>query len=452
MSSVTSPTITFGGVGSGIDVEGIITGLVNANKATLNSLNSRSQGFKSAASTLSGVGTTLSNLKAAADALKGLQDVASFTATSSNTAAIVATAAGNAQPGNYAIQVNSLAVEQRTYSAAFASNSDALGQSGPLTINVGASSVQIAVNGSDSLASIATKINGAGLRVAASVFYDGAKYRLQVRGLDTGAANAVTFNETGTALDLNGDGSVPDGGKTVQTASDASVTVDGFTVTRPTNQIVGLIPGVTIAVAQKTTSPVSVAIASDPNALAAKINAVVGAYNAAVNQVHNIAGYGSNKPQVAQLAGDSALRTITNNLSQTMAQAQLGQGTIATLSQLGLQQTRDGTLQFDSSKLAAALTQDPTSVEKLLGRASGATTGGAMANLSDLVKNITDSVSGVLTLRSKALTDQAKKLDAQAVAEQTRLDDYTRKLRTQFSAMDTAVAANHALLTQLSRI
>ncbi len=447
-----APTITFGGIGSGIDVEGIITGLVNANKGTLSSLNSRSQGLKSAAASLSSVGTTLSNLKAATDALKSLQDVASFTATSSNTTALVATAAGNAQPGNYSIQVNSLALEQRTYSAAFASSSASLAQSGLLTLNVGATTAQLSVNGSDSLASIATKINEAGLRVAASVFYDGAKYRLQVRGLDTGAVNAVTFNENGTALDLGGDGSVPDGGKTVQSATDASVTVDGFTVSRPTNQIAGLIPGVTIAVTQKTTTPVNVTIASDPNALSTKINAVLGAYNAAINSIHGIAGYGSTRPQVKQLAGDSALRTITNSLSQTMAAAQLGQGAIATLGQLGLEQTRDGTLKFDSSKLAAALTQDPTSVERLLGRPTGATTGGAMANLGDLVKGITDSVSGVLSLRSKALTEQAKKLDLQAVEEQTRLDDYTSKLRSQFSAMDTAVAANHSLLTQLQRI
>jgi flagellar hook-associated protein 2 len=448
----TLPTITFGGIGSGMDVEGIITGLVNANKTTLTALTTKSQGLKSAASTLSSVGTTLGNLKTAADALKGLTDVASFTAASSNAAAIVGTAAGNAQPGTYAIQVNSLAVEQRTYSGAFASSSASLGQSGFLTLGVGSSTAQISVNGSDSLAGIATKINGAGLRVAASVFYDGSQYRLQVRGLDTGAANAVTFNENGTALDLNGDGTNPNGGKTVQKATDASITIDGFTVKQPTNQIVGVIPGVTLAVAQTTTTPVNVTVASDPTSLSNKINAVVGAYNAAINSIHSIAGYGSTKPQVAQLAGDSALRTITTELSQTMSAAQLGQGMVATLAQLGLQQTRDGTLQFDSTKLATALTQDPTSVEKLLGRATGATTGGAMANLSDIVNSITDSVNGVLTLRSKSLTDQAKKLDDQATQEQTRLDDYTTKLRTQFSAMDTAVAANNSLITQLQKI
>jgi flagellar hook-associated protein 2 len=450
MSSL--PTITFGGIGSGMDVEGIITGLVNANKTTLTALTTKSQGLKQAASTLSSVGTTLGNLKTAADALKGLQDVASFTAASSNTAALVGTAAGNAQPGTYGIQVDSLAVEQRTYSGAFASNSNALGQSGFLTVGVGTTSTQLSINGSDSLAGIATKINNAGLRVAASVFFDGSQYRLQVRGLDTGAANAVTFNENGTALDLNGDGSNPSGGKTVQKASDASILVDGFTVHQPTNQIVGVIPGVTLAVSQVTTAPVNLTIASDPTALSNKINAVVGAYNAAINSIHSIAGYGSTKPQVAQLAGDSALRTITNDLSQTMAASQLGQGVVATLGQLGLQQTRDGTLQFDSTKLATALTLDPTSVEKLLGRASGATTGGAMASLSDLVNSITDSVNGVLTLRSQSLTDQAKKLDDQATTEQTRLDDYTTKLRTQFSAMDTAVAANNSLISQLQKL
>ena len=452
MSTTTSPTITFGGIGSGMDVEGIITGLVNANKVTLNALNSKSNGLKSAASSLSTIGSTLASLKSAADALKSLTDVASFNATTSDATSIVATAAGNAQPGNYSIQVNSLALEQRTYSGSFASSSDSLAQSGFLTIGVGATSTQINVNGSDSLAGIASKINDAGLRVAASVFYDGSAYRLQIRGLDTGAANAVTFNENGTELDLNGTGATPTSGKTVQSATDASVTVDGFTVTRPTNQISGLIPGVTLAVAKKTTTPVDIAVASDPTALASKITSVVNAYNSVINTIHSVSGYGGNKAQVARLAGDSALRTIASNLGQTMAASQLGQGAVATLGQLGLQQTRDGLLQFDSTKLTAALTLDPTSVEKLLGRATAATTGGAMANVSDLVKSLTDAANGVLTLRSKSLTAQAKKLDEQAVVEQSRLDDYASTLRKQFSAMDTAVAANHSLLNQLSRI
>ena len=99
------------------------------------------------------------------------------------------------------------------------------------------------------------------------MFYDGSAYRLQVRGLDTGAANAITFSETGTALDLNGTGATASSGKTVQSATDASLTIDGFTVTRPTNQITGVVQGVTLALTSTTSTPATVTVAGDASSL-----------------------------------------------------------------------------------------------------------------------------------------------------------------------------------------
>jgi flagellar hook-associated protein 2 len=445
-------TVTFAGIGSGIDVESLITGLVNANKVTLNAYQTKASNLRSAASTLSDIGKALATLKSAADALSSAQGVASFSATSSDSSSIVASAAGNAQAGAYAVTVEEIAKEQRTYSATFASSSDPLDQAGQFTIGIGQNAATVTVNATDSLGAIASKINASGMRVSASVFYDGTAYRLQVRGLDTGAANAVTFTENGTALDLNGTGATPGAGKTVQPASDARLTVDGFPVNRPTNQIVGVLPGITFAVSQKTTTPVTVTVGSDPTALTSKVKAVVSAYNAVVNQIHTVAGYGTQKARSQTLAGDSALRQLAGQLGQTVAAGQSGQGLFATLAQIGLSQTRDGTLQLDETKLAAALTQDPDDVEKLLGRQTGASTGGFMAALRDLADAATVTGTGALALRQKSFTDQAAKLDDDATAEQSRLDDYADRLRKQFTVMDTTVSANQALLSQLNKI
>jgi flagellar hook-associated protein 2 len=445
-------TVTFAGIGSGMDVEGLITGLVNANSTTLNAEKQKSADARNASATLSGIGSALASLSSAADALSSLQDVASFSATSTDTSSVAASAAGNAQPGAYSVTVDQVATEQRTYSASFGSSSDALNQTGTLTIGVAGNSANIAVDATDSLAAIASKINAAGLRVSASVFYGDGAYRLQIRGLDTGDANKLTFTENGTALDLNGTGDTPTAGKTVQPAQDAWLHVDGFKVTRPTNQIVGVLPGVTFAVSQKTTNPVTVTVASDATSLGSKVQAVVNAYNAVITQIHNVAGYGDQKAQVAALAGDSALRQLTSQLSDTITAGQSGQGAFATLGQIGISQTRDGTLQLDQSKLSDALTQDPGDVEKLLGRGTGATTGGVMAALHDLADAMTLAGSGTLALRKQSFDDQAKKLDDDATAEQNRLNDYADQLRAQFTAMDTTVAANQAILSQLSKM
>jgi flagellar hook-associated protein 2 len=425
-------TISFGGIGSGMDTEGIVTGLVKADSGTLNALTSRANDTDSAVSTLSNIGSLLSNLRTSVQALADTRDVGSYTATSS-ASAIAVSANGAALPGAYDIDVLALAKEQRNYSATFSSSTDALNQSGHLTLSVGSKTgPDIAINSTDTLNDIADKINGAGLRVSASVFYDGSNYRLQVRGLDTGAANAITFDEK-DGLNLG----FLDAGSKVQSAQDSKVKIDGFTVSRPTNQVVGAIQGVTLALTQETTSPVTVRVASDPSALQSKLQSVVSAYNAVVSKVHLSAGYGSTAGNVAELKGDSTLRTVLGQLSNAVLTQVKDSGTYGTLGSLGVSLNKDGSLSLDSTKLSTAVSKDPASVAAVLAGPSGGK--GIMDIIGDLADSITSS-KGLLSVREDSLSSRAKLLRDQATREQDRLDHYAESLRKQFTQMDSTVA------------
>lgn len=450
-NGIGSPPVQLGGLASGLDTTSIVSGLVAAESQPMRLMQQQAADLRAASSDLSSVGTALSQLKTASDALGDVSKVGSFTATSSDTA-ITTTAQPTAQPGSYQVSVSSLAVEQRTYTASFSDHATALGQTGSFTLQAGtAAAATINVTASDTLDSIASKINGAGVRASASVFFDGTSYRIQVRGLDTGAANKLTFTESGTSLDLNGTGSTPTSGRTAQQATDASATIDGFTVTSSTNQITGAIPGVTLALSRTTTSPATVTIASDPGSLTQKVSAFVTAYNAVINSVHSLAGYGTTKGTDTKLGGDGTLRSITDRLSATL-DGQYGSGSTNLLSLVGLTSNRDGTLTLDSSKLTRAFTNDPTSVETLLGRPLNATTGGAMATMSDVIGSLTDPVNGALTLHETEFNDDAKRLDDRAAAEQTRLDAYKTQLQAQFTAMESVYSQNQSLMTQLSKL
>lgn len=430
-----------------MDTEGIVTGLVSASSGTLNTLKSRASETNSAISTLSNISSLLSNLQKSVSALADSSGVGGYAATSSGTQVAVS-ATGNASPGAYSVEVTALAKEQRNYSTTFASSSSALNQSGTLTLQVGsATGVDIAVDTTDTLDSIAAKINSSGARVSASIFNDGTNYRLQVRGLDTGAANAVTFTEGALNLGFNAQGSK------VQSAQDASLKIDGFTVTRPSNQIVGAIQGVTLALTQETTAPVTVRVASDPSALQTKLQAVVDSYNAVMNKIHASAGYGTTKATNSVLSGDSALRSVTQRLANAVLTNVSGNGKYSTLGSIGLATTRDGLMTLDSAKLTTALQADTAGVTKLLagsGTGSGSTAG-VMDVLNDLAKSLTGS-TGTLTTRQDALNARTKSLTDQANREQDRLDRYAEALRKQFTSMDGAVASNNALSTYLSKI
>ena len=435
-------TITFGGIGSGMDTESIVSALVGVERTGQQQLASKLSATNSSISNLSSISSLLSKLKTAADALDTATEVGSYKATSSNTA-IVASANGLASPGKYSIQVDKLAKEQRTYSNTIASASTALGQAGTLSLKVGSgTAVNINVAATDKLDDVINKINSAGLRVSASAFFDGTNYRIQLRGQDTGAANNLTITETGTTFGFN------TVGNTVQAAQDAEIKLDGFTIKSATNQITGAIRGVTLALTAETTSAVSVGVDSDPEGLKTKLNALVEAYNAVVTKVKDTAGSGSIKARDEVLAGDSTLRSLTSRISRALQTDIGGTGQYRTLGSVGLSLDRNGKLSLDSVKLDKALAADSAGVTTLL--AGTDTAKGVLDTVSEVADAFTRRDTGLLSIKNTALTDQTKRLQARIDREETRINRYADLLRKQFTQMDTQVAGWNAQGNYLS--
>lgn len=432
------------GVGSGIDTASLVSGLVNADSGRLTALKTKQTSTNSAISTLSDISSALGSLQSAVDALSTANGVGSFTGTSSSSAIAISTS-GNAKPGAYSMNVTQLAKAQRTYSNTYSAANTAIGQSGTLSIQVGTGSpASINIAGSDTLDQIASKINSAGARVSASVFYDGSSYRLQVSGLDTGKDNALTFSQSGLDLGLNVTAN------TVQKAQNSIVNIDGFDVQRSTNQVVGAISGVTLALTATTTAPVDVTVASDSKGLATKIQSVVTAYNSVLTKINTAAGKGSTKAGNSELASDSTLRGITNRLSSAL-QTINGNGKYKTLGSVGLSLQRDGTLALDTNKLNAAVTADASAVSALFaGTDSGNT--GVMGTLGSAIKAYNQTGTGLLTLHKTDLQNRAKAMTDSMNREQDRLDRYQALLQKQFAAMDTSVTSNNSDMGYLSRL
>ncbi|MBI5537718.1 MAG: flagellar filament capping protein FliD [Deltaproteobacteria bacterium] len=434
-------TVHLGGLASGIDTEGIITGLVSASSSVLAAQQNRASLMRAAVSTLSSIGSGLSSLQSALSALSTVDGATGLKATTSSSA-VTANAGAGAMCGALSMTVTSVAAEQRTYSSRFDSATQALGQAGSFTIAVGTGNTTIQVTAADSLTSIAAKINAAGVKVTAAVFQDGTKSRLLIRGVDTGSANKVTLTESGTTLDLNGDGSTPDGGKTVA-ATDAVLNLDGFTVTRSTNTISDLVKGVTLTINAKSADPVTVTVGAEASVLQLKIASVLTAYNSTIQAVHTAAGYGTVAASNSLLAGNSGLRTVTSRMASILGTPS-GSGTYQMLSQIGITLNRDGTLKLDSTKLTAALATDPTGAATLLS--------GRMAALQTAVAALSTGDTSPIVNQQNNWTSQAKKLDDWCTSEQARLENYATMLRKSFSAMETSVSQSQALILQLSKI
>lgn len=451
---MTGPAITFGGIGSGMDVDSLISGLVGVSRQPISRLQTRAAAARSAVTSMSEVGTLLSSLKSAAADLDTAQKVGSFKASSTNDKAVALSAGGNAQPGTYKVEVVQLAQGGRQYSNGVSSATSGLGLNGTLTLQIGTGDLQapgggllvgaataaIDVTLDDSLDSIIQKINDSDLRLQASAFFDGSQYRIQLRGLDAGSDNGLTISQSGFDLGFN----EPDNIK--QVAQNAQVKIDDFLVESPTNQVSQAIQGVTLALKEKTTEPFEISIESDPEALGKKLQGFVDAYNKVIDKLHTTAGFGDKKATNPLLSGDSTLRGVGSRLSQALGTT-FGSGLRNSLASIGVQLNTNGTLKLDATKLAKAQTEDPKALESIL--AGDGSSSGVMDLVRELANNLTDPTSGSVNIRKDGLDSRARSISDQIAREEERLVTMEARLRKTFSHMDSYVSGQNSQLSFL---
>jgi flagellar hook-associated protein 2 len=425
--------INFGGLATGLDTQALISGLMLAESIPLQRLERRQSDLEGAKSKLSDILGTFSAVSTAADDLSDAKGFGSYAASSSSEA-LVATASNPLAEGSYQITVNQLAKAHRSMSDGVADNVTALGETGTLELTVGTDAqIDVALDAGDSIVDIAQKINDSGARVTASVVFDGTDHHLVVRGTDTGAANAVTFG--GNDLGL---GAAPN---QLTAAQDASIDFDGMTITRDSNQIDGVIDGVSFAVTEASGQPINVTVARDGQALKDKITAFVEAYNEAVATTQSATGYGSLTAQFEALAGDSALRNATTLMSTTISSPIAGlTGKYDLLASVGVHLDRNGKLELDESKLDEALADDVQAVERVFVGDPDNNIDGAMANIMGVIDRIADDDDATLQLRVDAMGDQITRMDDDVLRLERRLEDYEANLVKKFTALEILVS------------
>ncbi|HAF02163.1 MAG TPA: flagellar hook protein, partial [Methylophilaceae bacterium] len=101
--------ISSAGVGSGLDVESIVTSLMNVEKRPLTLVSKQKTAYQSKLSAYGTMNSALSTFKTAVSALSTSTKFNAQSVTSSDTTVFTATANGSASLGDYAVTVNQLA-------------------------------------------------------------------------------------------------------------------------------------------------------------------------------------------------------------------------------------------------------------------------------------------------------------------------------------------------------
>ena len=368
MASVTST-----GIGSGLDIESIITKLMTVEKQSLTALQTKEASYQSK---LTAFGTLKSSLSTFQTALKGLASASTFqtsSATVANTSIATATATSAATAGTYSLTVSKLAQAQSLATAGQASTATIIG-TGTITFDFGSTSGNtFTSNGSSSktvtidstnntLAGIRDAINNADVGVVASIVNDGgtSPYRLVLTSENSGGSNSMKISASGTELTslLAYD---PAGTKNLEqkvAAQDATFTVNGIEITKSSNTVNDAIAGVTLNLlaTTDTNSPTTFTIARDTSSVTTAINSFVSAYNTVNTALKNSMAYNTSTKTAATLNGEGSVRSIQSQLRAVLNTAVSGGATTYTmLSQVGVTMGKDGSLSVDSSKLSSAL-------------------------------------------------------------------------------------------------
>ncbi|MEO8727831.1 MAG: flagellar filament capping protein FliD, partial [Rhodoferax sp.] len=374
------------GIGSGLDVEGIITKLVALEKQPLTSLQLKATIIQTKISDYSQVKSLVSTLTDTASKLSLDSGWNSLSVASSNSAAVSATVTGIASATSFSVGVQQLAKAQSTVSSAVTAGA-AVGSSGTLTLQLGtwnsnaftagaAASVAVTVAATDTMAQIASKINDSGAGVIATVLTDASGDRLMLRSSSTGESagfriqatdddgnNADDSGLSKLAFDLSATTAYGMGANTYQAGQNAKATINGIAISSTTNKFADVVAGLTINATEVTTSNVEITATNDKAAITTNIQAFVDAYNAVNKYLADATSYDDATKKAGDLQGDSTAIGLRNSLRSLLGTGVVG-GSFTRLSDIGLSIARDGSMTVDGTKLGKAL-DDPANVKIL---------------------------------------------------------------------------------------
>ncbi len=432
--------VSFSGLSSGIDTGAIVAQLVALERRPINLLESKKSDLTAQRGKLQDLTSKITALETAAEELSKMSDLAFYSSSSSDEDVLNATMTGDARPGNYDIEVTSLAEVDRNYSTDFGSDAIGFADGDELEITIDGVTSTITFEAGDTLEDVVNRINGSDAAAWATVIGDGdGGGRLLIASEETGVSQHVTFGGSAVAtLSMTNN----------QLASDATVVIDGLvTATSSSNHFEEVLEGLTLDITTLGTSTLTVS--ADSDGFKEKVTAFVNAYNDVAKAVNNEFAWTGDARTGSNLSGDSTLRSIQTTLRSAVSTVVDGVDTSCNmLAHIGISTNRDGELEIDETELDAALVNDLQAVKDLFAQNTDTGTTGLAyqmvnpmgdATLS-LLDSIIDSHVGSLAVRIEGIDSRTEDIDVSVERMEMRLESYEQRLRNQFMQMEQMIS------------
>lgn len=431
------------GIGSGLDIAGIVQSLVAAEgqpvESRIGQQEARAQAKLSAFGSLK---SALADLRDKLETMKTPEKFLVRKAISGNENIFTATADANALPANYSLEVVQLAQAQKLTSGAFADSDTDVG-TGTLTVTIGTATMDLEISAENStLAGIRDAINSAADNpgVSATIVNADSGSYLILTGNSLGAANTMTVTQAG------GDGGLaaleydPGSGLTALTesaaAQDSLIRIDGLDVMSDSNTISGAVQGVTISILEDSGGASELlSVENDETASRALVADFVESYNALISTLNSLTDYDAEADLAAPLLGDATVRSIRDQIRRELGTAvQNIEADFSTLREVGIEAQLDGTLTINDDELSAVLADDFVNFGRLF-----SATDGFGVRLFDLADGFLDG-DGIIETRTQGLETQIEGLTDERDSLNERLALLETRLLRQFNALDSLLA------------
>ncbi|MGE3319256.1 MAG: flagellar filament capping protein FliD [Candidatus Berkiella sp.] len=443
--------ITTSGVGSGINIRELVDELLAAESKDKKLRFDKNEA--EALTKITAYGTLSSSLSELKDKVSSLKDTNPFAQRSVTTAkstdgktALTASASNSAQTGDFQVEVTALAKSHKLASGNFDSAATVVG-TGVIEFTVGTTVYSIEITDSDNtLQGIKDKINESSKTtgIAASLITSDSGAVLVFQALETGLDKVFTVAVVGDGdsndTDNAGLSKLASNHLTInQPGQDASVKIDGVTVTNSTNTLVDAIEGVTIDLLNMNTlDPVEMTISLNKDAATQAIIDFVNVYNSTLESIQKLTAYNKEDPKNAGLLiGDAITRSAQNQMRRVLNTSNYELPlAISSLAQMGITSDRTtGKLEVDTYKLSSAVSKNYDDVGKLFIDDDK----GILNNLESTLDSYIE-LNGIIKTKTKGLNKSIDLISEQRVVLERHLIQLEERLLTQFIAMDSIVA------------
>ncbi|WP_043531816.1 flagellar filament capping protein FliD [Litchfieldella xinjiangensis] len=419
-------TISALGVGSGLDLNGLLTQLRSAERQKLTPIVQQQQSYKAKISAFGKLESALTKFQTSVNTLN---DAKSFKGVTSQVTGSSITAASNtdAPVGRYEVNVTSLAKASSVATNGVDDKTRKLG-AGSVDIVVGSKTINVEVTEEkSSLEGIRDAINAKNAGISASIINDGtegAAYRLVLASTETGtqaSISSVTFNGL---LGLEEDTD------TKLSAVDAELEVNGIKITSQTNRISEAIQGVTLDLNEMGASTLT--ISRDDAAIKESVKGFVESYNALNKTIKDLTKYNAATDTAGGLIGNSTVRSIASQLRSDLTSG-VEEGTFGYLRDIGITLKVDGTLQLDEAKLDEVVANGTQDLSLFFG---GTTKDGGLAGKLGKSLDLMLKSDGSLDSATSGLESSIKSLDQRYANVEKSIESTIERYRKQFAQLD----------------